>query len=331
MLNWLRTRSRRDLVLALVVAGCFVLLVGTVATAVVRSVPRHVLVTHEHLSGGGVAFDRTFDVGSSGRLEVELGEVDLQIRSSAGSEAHVVLRVDGDAVDAEELIADMGFRVEQYDGVLRIHQDSGDEWGGWDDAYDDLDVSLEVTVPRGFDVTARTGDGDVAVASFEGSVEIQTGDGDIAIEEAGSHVRLQTGDGDVAIARATGEVRIQTGDGDVAVGRVADGLEVRTGDGDIHIEELSGELRASTGDGDIQVTLGRFDGLDIRTGDGDVTIYADPSIRADVELSGGEFFLDESFAMPAQLDSHRLEGALNGGGAPLTVRVGDGTIRLVER
>ena len=332
MLTWLRARSRRDLVLALAVAGGFVLIVGTVARAVVHRAG-HGLHVVEHRGGGSVAYDRDFEVGSNGRLEVQLGDVDIRIRSGPAGEARVVLHMDGESVDAREVLEEMGFRVEETGGGLRIREDSEDRWGDRDDRYEDVDLTLEVTVPRGFDVVARTGDGNVAVASFEGSIEVQTGDGDIAIEEAGgSGVRLQTGDGNVAISRASrGEVRIQTGDGDIAVGRVAGSLEARTGDGDIHIEELSGELRASTGDGDVQVTLARFEGLEIRTGDGNVTIFADRSIRADVELSGGDFFLDEAFAMPAQLDSHRLEGALNGGGAPLDVRVGDGTIRLVER
>lgn len=332
MLAWLRTRSRRDLVLALLVAGGFALLVGTVANAVVHRADGHDMGVSRQ-AGGSVAYDRVFEVGASGRLEVQLGDVDIRIRSTGGREARVVLSMDGESVDAARVLADMGFRVQESAGGLRIREESEDRWDDWSDAYDDLDMTLEVTVPRGFDIMARTGDGNVAVASFGGRVEVQTGDGNIAIEDAdGSGVRLQTGDGNVALSGASaGDVHIRTGDGNVSVGRVTGALEARTGDGDIHIEELTGELRASTGDGDVRVTLARFDGLEIRTGDGDVTIHADPGIRADVELSGGEFFLGDAFALPAQLDSHRLEGPLNGGGARLDVRVGDGTIRLVER
>lgn len=332
MLNWLRTRSRRDLILALLVAGGFALLVGTIVVQRLDEAHAHGRYVARQ-AGGSIAYDRLFDVGSTGRLEVQLGDVDVRIRSTGGREARVVLHMDGEAVDAQAVLADMGFRVEESAGRLRIREDSEDRWSDWDDAYDELEVTLDVSVPRGFDVVARTGDGDVFVGSFEGSVEAQTGDGDIAIEDAGgSTVRLQTGDGNVAISGASrGDVRIQTGDGNVVVGPVVGSLEARTGDGDIHIEQLSGELRASTGDGDVRVTLARFEGLEIRTGDGDVTIHADASIRADVDFSGGDFFLGDAFAMPAQLDSHRLEGALNGGGARLSVRVGDGTIRLVER
>lgn len=331
MLDWLRTRSRRDLILALLVAGGFALIVGTVVVQRLDAGHAHVGHAVDHV-GGSVAYDRVFDVGSTGSLEVQLGEVDIRIRSTGGREARVVLHMDGRSFDASEVLAEMGFRVEQSAGRLRIREDSEDRWGHPDDAFEDLELTLDVTVPEGFDVVARTGDGDVSVASFEGTVEVQTGDGDISIEDArGSPVRLQTGDGNVVLSGSSGEVRIQTGDGDVAVGRVTGALEARTGDGNIRIEELAGELRASTGDGDVSVALARFDGLDIRTGDGNVTIYADRSIAADVDLSGGDFFLGEEFELPAQLDSHRLEGALNGGGPRLSVRVGDGTIRLVER
>ena len=344
VLEWMRTRSKRDLVLAIAVTVGSVLVIGTVYGMLFSRIDHrfehrveHAVehrVEHEVRHSGGTiaAFDATFDASTARGLDVSLGEVDVSVSATDAGDARVVLWVDDEGDWSDSALEEMGFRVEVVDGTLRVWNERDDR--GWNDHdFEDYDMRLEVTAPRGFDIQVQTGDGDVAVDAFEGSVELRTGDGDIAVGGAMGTVRIQTGDGDVALGGASGgDVRIQTGDGDVATGRLDVGdLQVRTGDGDILIEELSGSLTATTGDGDVQVRLARFDGLRIRTGDGDVTVYAAPGLRANLELVGTEFFLDDAFALPAQLNTRSLEGLLNGGGPELSVRVGDGTIRLIER
>ncbi len=330
MLEWIRTRSRRDLILSLVVAGGFALVLGTVVLAVARSVGEEVSYAHSHATGGGLAYERAFQLADGGRLEIQVADVDVEVAATTGSEARVLLELDDDRFGAEEALERLGFHVDASDGILRIRTEERNRWGFHGD---DLDARLRVTVPARFDVSVWTGDGDVAIESFEGEVNLQTGDGDIAVGRvSGPALRIQTGDGDIAVDRAESEeILIQTGDGDVLVGSVTTGaMQVRTGDGDILLQRLRGPLRASTGDGDVRVVIDRFDGLEIRTGDGDVTVEAGRELAADVEMSGGEVFLGDAFALPAFIDGRGIRGQLNGGGPRLSVRVGDGTIRLIE-
>ena len=77
--------------------------------------------------------------------------------------------------------------------------------------------------------------------------------------------------------------------------------------------------------------IARFEGLQIQTGDGDVSLHLSPSVRADVDIVGETFRVADVFALPVRIQSRRIEGALNGGGPRLSVRVGDGTISLIER
>ena len=331
MFDWLRTRSRRDLVLSLVIAGAFALIAGTVIVAATRSghVSEHVF---DGGHGGGILFSRDFQVDPGARLVVEVADVDVAISTSRGPTASVRVELDDGEEAPADLLDRIGFTVERTSEGLLISTESEDH--GWRSDHDDYDFRLRIEVPSRFDVIVRTGDGDVSVAGVEGIVQLQTGDGDIALgAAAGPEVMIRTGDGDVSLgAVSSGQVRIQTGDGDVALGPIDAGeVVVRTGDGDISIEELAGVLRASTGDGDVTVRIGQFAGLQIQTGDGDVTLVAPVGLAADLDLSGEEFFLSEAFALPAQLDTRRLRGSLNGGGPELSVRVGDGTIRVIER
>ena len=253
MPEWLPTRSRRNLVLALVIAGGFTFAAGAAGRAVIGRIPLTMVHEFRHSAGQDATYERSFDVGSGGRLEVQVGDADVRIAAGEGSEARVVIEMKDVDVSVEEALEQMGLSIEAEGGALRIRQDSHG-WSGR--GHDDYDMSLEVTVPRRFDVSVRTGDGDISFESVEGTVELQAGDGDVSIE------------------RASGpEIRIQTGDGDIyARSLVAEELRVQTGDGDILIEELAGSLIAATGDGDVQLHIERFDGLQIRTGDGAVTV-----------------------------------------------------------
>jgi hypothetical protein len=332
VLKWIRTRSRRDLILALLVAGG-ALLVGTFAITQSREFRGYATATYDHQSAGGTLFDQSFDMGRSGSVEVRMGDVDIVIASTDGSEAHVELFGEDGVPASSRVLEAIGFRVERSGSTLRVWTEDD---GGWDRDFDadDFDLALRVTVPEGFNVQAQTGDGDIAVERFEGDVSVQTGDGDIAVAGAGgTSLRAQTGDGDVAVAGSSSEhISVRTGDGDVALTSLSSAdVQVRTGDGDILVRDLAGPLEASTGVGDVDVYIERFAGIEIRTGDGDVTLHAPRGLAADVELRGTEFFLGDAFALPAIFDERRLEGPLNGGGERLSVRVGDGTIRLIER
>jgi Putative adhesin len=63
----------------------------------------------------------------------------------------------------------------------------------------------------------------------------------------------------------------RSGDGSIRVERVAGRIELRTGDGSIRGDEVSGELTLDTGDGSI--VLDRVDGsVEVSTGDGGVSV-----------------------------------------------------------
>jgi len=95
-----------------------------------------------------------------------------------------------------------------------------------------------------------------------------------------------------------------------------DGLEIQTGDGRV-------DTRAEAGS-----SLGS--GWDLQTGDGSVTLELPKNLAADVELQSGDghINLDIPLTVEGRLKDNHLHGKMNGGGAPLRVRTGDGSIEL---
>lgn len=177
-------------------------------------------------------------------------------------------------------------------------------------------LEIEVVTPRQSDLVIRTGDGGVEIERITGRVEVETGDGHIRCAELKGDVRVHTGDGGVEVRALDGTLAAFSGDGSVRVSGRFDGLELETGDGRVVAEALQGSK------------IG--EGWSIATGDGPVTLRLAGPIAADVDArtNDGSISTDFPISVSGSWGRRRLHGALNGGGPPIRLRTGDGSIRL---
>ncbi len=150
----------------------------------------------------------------------------------------------------------------------------------------------------------------------QGQANLHTADGSIRLAHLNGNMELETADGNVEVTAVQGTLRAHTGDGHILAQGRFDGLEIRTGDGRV-------ETRAETGS-----SLGS--GWDLETGDGSVTLELPRNLAADVELESGDghIHLDLPLAVEGRLKENHLRGKMNGGGPPLRVHTGDGSIEL---
>ena len=127
---------------------------------------------------------------------------------------------------------------------------------------------------------------------------------------------MRTGDGRIEATGIDGSLRAETGDGRIRVSGRFDLLDVRTGDGGVEASALSGSKLASN--------------WQLSTGDGDLTLRLQESIAADVELktSDGDIELGIPVTLSGRAGKHDVRGQINGGGKLLSLKTGDGSIRL---
>lgn len=183
-------------------------------------------------------------------------------------------------------------------------------------------VRLTVTVPRALNLEARTSDGSIDARELSGRVELRTGDGSVRLQRIDGDITVSTGDGSVAARDLGGVVTVTTGDGSVEMsGRFA-GLKAHTGDGSVGIDALPGstmqrEWTVTSGDGGVMIRLpSDFNAeVDARTGDGAISTTGVALTR------------------PAGEGERRrtVRGRVGTGGDVLTLRTGDGSIRIVAR
>jgi len=159
-------------------------------------------------------------------------------------------------------------------------------------------IRVELDVPRDLRSDIRTGDGSITAQSLRGEIHLHTGDGHIDADGLDGTLDANTGDG---------RVRVR--------GRF-DLLTLHTGDGSIDAEVASGSKMTSD--------------WTVRTGDGHVTLRLPENFSADLDVHTGDGHIqsDLPVTVSGTHRDHELRGKLNAGGAVLTVRTNDGSIRL---
>jgi hypothetical protein len=259
--------------------------------------------------------DRSFDVRAGGLLMVDVSDGDVEVRSGEAGSASVKVYVEArDPEWARRVFDRMQFDVrKEGDGVAVRARNAQMRDYEWSDNRG-VGIKVEIGVPESFDLDIRTGDGDVDIGRINGQVDVRTSDGDVVLGAfRGPGISVETSDGDV-----------------VAESLEADRVSIRTNDGDIDVGVKGATTRISTGDGDINLHLLAGGEVSLRTGDGDITIYASPSLKADLELHAEEVYLEPDVQVEGRLGGHGARAKLNGGGPLLIARTGDGTVTIRE-
>jgi hypothetical protein len=180
---------------------------------------------------------------------------------------------------------------------------------------------LIVNAPRRVNVNARSGDGSILVDRVDGRLELKTADGTVRATETAGDLLVESGDGSIQLEDVTGRVEARTDDGTVRVSGIPSALRVRSGDGSIVLRIRRGAVMTddwvvTTSDGSIVAELpeGFSAMVDAEPGSGD-------RARTDLELTD---------VTGGTREQRSLRGKLGAGGKTMTLRSGDGSIRLTN-
>jgi Putative adhesin len=197
---------------------------------------------------------------------------------------------------------------------------------------------------------AVSGKPDVALATFDGSIEVRPwdkADVQVVIEKRGrdrdavaaievkaeqhgdrieitvtepkrDHDRflfhLRRSASLIVSVPAASDVAAKSGDGSIDIERVAGHVQLRSGDGSIRGRMLDGEVEVNTGDGSIKLD-GKLTSVRVHTGDGSVTIRADagtsPGADWDITTGDGSVTLEVPDGFGAELDAHTGDGGIH--------------------
>jgi DUF4097 and DUF4098 domain-containing protein YvlB len=208
-------------------------------------------------------------------------------------------------------------------------------WGiqfGW--GHNSRRLHIEVRMPREGDLQVSTADGSVETSSINGNVNVHTGDGSVHANSLTGTIDLHTSDGSITVDTLKGDIRLRTGDGSIEARDLDGKVEADSGDGHIRMSGRFEGLNVKTGDGsvDTRVLPGSKMAASwtLRTGDGSVDLALPADFQADINATTGDGHI--SLGIPVIVEGtfskSEVRGKMNGGGQPLTIHTGDGSIRL---
>jgi DUF4097 and DUF4098 domain-containing protein YvlB len=216
---------------------------------------------------------------------------------------------------------------------------------------DIIGADLNKYVERDEKHFAVSGKPDVALATFDGSIEIRPWDKpdvqvviekrgrdkddvgliEVHAEQTGNHVEITVTEPKrnhigfnlhfisrsaklIVSVPALSDVAAKSGDGSIDIERVAGHVQLRSGDGNIHGRMLGGDVDANTGDGSIKLD-GKLTSVRVHTGDGSVTIHAEPGSSPaadwDIVTGDGSVTLEVPDGFGAELDAHTGDGGIH--------------------
>jgi DUF4097 and DUF4098 domain-containing protein YvlB len=193
-----------------------------------------------------------------------------------------------------------------------------------------------------------SGKPDVALATFDGSIEIRPWDKpdvqvviekrgrdhddvariDVKAEQHGNRIEISVTEPKrdhvgfhfntrsarlIVSVPASSDVAAKSGDGSIEVEGIAGHVQLRSGDGHIRGRLLGGDVEANTGDGSITLD-GKLTSVRVHTGDGHVTIHAEPGSSSgadwDIVTGDGSVTLEVPDGFGAELDAHTGDGSI---------------------
>ena len=223
-------------------------------------------------------FDRTLKVNGPVLLGIDTGSGNIHIVTGPGNLVHIVGHVHssnnwfgGASADDKVQSVVKNPPINQAGNIISV---------GRDFHVNNISIDYEITTPRGTDLRADSGSGNIEADNIGGPVELKTGSGNVTGSGLSDHVSLEAGDGNITASVSSAlDVKAQTGSGDIKLQGVQSGLWAQTGSGNVTVggrplanwklESGSGNvtlnigsapflLNASTGSGDIAYTGGNL-------------------------------------------------------------------------
>jgi hypothetical protein len=266
----------------------------------------------------------------SGRANVHVETNDGSIRVSTGDSKQVEFRVEYQGYElGKNLHIDAHQDGDKVELIARVTAHWGFSWG-----HNSHRLHIEVRMPRDADLDVHSGDGSVQAESINGTVKVYTGDGSVKANSLNGNIDLHTNDGSISVDSLKGDIRLHTGDGSIEARDLDGKVDADSGDGHIRIAGRFDALNVKTGDGsvDTRVQAGSkmASSWTIRTGDGSVDLVLPSDFQTNIDASTGDGHI--SLGIPVTVEgtfsNSQIHGKMNGGGQPLTIHTGDGSIRL---
>lgn len=266
------------------------------------------LIAASSVHAADKTLNRSFTVAPGGSLVVEADSASVRVSGNDTNQVTVRMTASGSEENMAKTTLDA---VQNAGGVtVTLRNDRKSSWFNWRSW--DSDQRIEVTVPRNYGVSVRTGGGSVDLRDTTGSATLRTSGGDISAKNVNGNIELRTSGGGILADTIRGNV------------------DADTSGGDVRLLNVDGKIRGNTSGGSVRCSLvGSNRGISATTSGGDIELTLPRSVAGNIEAStsGGDITTDIPVTSTV-LKDNRLRGSVNGGGQAIEARTSGGNIRI---
>ena len=175
----------------------------------------------------------------------------------------------------------------------------------------------------------RTSGGNIYLKNSKDDLDLSTSGGNIDAENSSGNINMSTSGGSIRIDDLKGAIKVGTSGGNIKGATIEGDLSAHTSGGNISLQGLSCSLKTGTSGGNIDVSmksLGKF--VSINNSAGKVNLQIPKNAAVDLKLSAMKISTGNMENFKGNLGKDEVDGALNGGGIPVTIEAGSGKINL---
>jgi DUF4097 and DUF4098 domain-containing protein YvlB len=181
----------------------------------------------------------------------------------------------------------------------------------------------------GGNITGRTSGGNISLSNSKDEIDLATSGGNVDAKNCHGNIKLTTSGGELTLRALQGTIRASTSGGSVEAEDIEGELSAHTSGGNVQMRGLSCSLETSTSGGNIDVTmkaLGKY--VKITNSSGNIDLQLPQGKGLNLKLYADRIKTTTLTNFTGQLDETHINGTLNGGGIPVTVDGGSGSIHL---
>ena len=178
-------------------------------------------------------------------------------------------------------------------------------------------------------IRGRTSGGNIKLNKLKDEIDLSTSGGNIYAEDCSGNMTLSTSGGSLNLNALSGHIHATTSGGNVHGSNIGGDLFANTSGGNIDFKDLSCSLETSTSGGNINISVkqyGKF--IKISNSGGNIDLLIPKNTGLDLALNASKIKTSGIENFSGKKEDDEIKGTVNGGGVPVSVSSGSGTIYL---
>jgi hypothetical protein len=179
------------------------------------------------------------------------------------------------------------------------------------------------------DITGKTSGGNINVKNTSNNIDLHTSGGNINAEACTGTINLKTSGGSLTLDNLNGNIKARTSGGSVKGNGIKGELSAHTSGGSVRLDDIAGSLDASTSGGNIHAEikeLGKY--ITLSNSGGNIDLSLPDNKGLDLKLRASKISMATVKNFSGSKDDNEMNGSINGGGVPVTVKASSGRLNL---